>query len=356
MTLGHDILAAPLANPLQLERPIKATISYTHSCNLDCRVCYANCGREASAREIPGETWKRLLDRMLDDGVISLMFEGGEPLHRPDFLGVLAHVARRAMTKLRTNATLIDPSLAMELKRVGCGAALVDLLGARPETHDWLTATPGSHARCLEGIRALVEAGVPTTILTIMNRRNHRELQEVLELAHALGVRTVGVLRPYALGRMRERWAELSLSLAEMTAALDALRPPPGLEVMQSWHPNNANCCWQMAAVNAFGDSIGCTYLREYVHYGNLQEQSLVATWDHPLYRTLRAGHVEQSCGTCAAGQRSHGGCRATAYAFHHRWDAPDPFDLLLNGGVDLRVLPEPPLPPDRRPQDATGA
>ena len=349
-------VATALANPLQLERPLKATISYTHSCNLDCRICYAGCTREPSAREIPGETWKRLLDRMLEDGVISLMFEGGEPLHRPDFLGVLAHVARRAMTKLRTNATLIDPPLAAELKRIGCGTALVDLFGAGPETHDWLTGVPGSHARCLAGIQALRQAGLPTTLLTIMNRRNIGELQAVLDLAHGLGIRTVGILRPYPLGRLRERWAELSLSLPEMMEALAALRPPPGMEVMQSWHPNDANCCWQMAAVNAYGDSIGCTYLREYVHYGNLRQQSLVATWDHPLYRELRAGRVQKSCGACSAGQKSHGGCRSTAYAFHRRWDAPDPFDTELNEGVDLRVLPEAPLPADLRSQGAAGA
>ena len=38
---------------------------------------------------------------------------------------------------------------------------------------------------------------------------------------------------------------------------------------------------------------------------------------------------------------RSHGGCRATAYAFHGRFDAPDPFDLELNDGIDLTTLPE---------------
>jgi radical SAM protein with 4Fe4S-binding SPASM domain len=348
--------AAALANPLRLDRPLKATISYTHSCNLDCRVCYAGCTREPSPREIPGETWKALLDRMMDDGVISLMFEGGEPLHRPDFLDVLAHGARRAMTKLRTNGTLVDAVLAAELRRIGCGEALVDVLGARPETHDWLTGAPGSHARCLDGVRALRGAGIPTTILTIMNRRNIGELQEVLELAQGLGVGTVSILRPYPLGRMRERWDELSLSLDEMMLALAALRPPEGVRVTQSWHPNDANCCWQMAAVNAYGDSIGCAYLREYVNFGNLLQTPLAGTWDHPLYRELRSGRVEKSCPECSAGQRSHGGCRATAFAFHRRWSAPDPFDIGLNEGVDLRVLPAETSAPDSRPAAAPGA
>ncbi len=284
------------------------------------------------------------------------MFEGGEPLHRPDFLGVLAHCARRVMTRLRTNATLIDAPLAAELRRIGCGTLLVDLWGARAATHDWLTGTKGSFTRTCRGIEAALAVGLPTTALLILNRRNIAELQDYLKLVHRLGIRRVGVLRPYPLGRMREHWAELSLSLDEMTGALAALKPPPSLEIMQSWHPNNANCCWQMAAINAFGDSIGCTYLREYVDFGNVAAMSLAETWEHPLYRELRAGQVEQSCGSCSASQSSHGGCRSTAFAFHGRWSAPDPFDTELNGGVDLRVLPRRTLPHDAGPANAAGA
>ena len=326
-----------------LERPIKLTISYTHSCNLDCQVCYARCGREPSVGEVPGAEWKRIIDDALESGVISLMFEGGEPLVRADFLDVLRHCGSRAMTRLRTNATLIDPAMAAALRDANLGDALVDVLGGTAATHDALTGSPGSHARTFDGIANLRAIGIPVTLLTIMNRRNFGELQSILDLGGAVGAEAVGVLRPYPLGRMRDNWSALSLSLSEMTEAIAGLRVPEGVRLMQSWHPNDANCCWQMAAANAYGDSIGCAYLREYVNYGSLRTATLLETWADPLYRTLREGAVEASCGSCATTQGSHGGCRSTAYAFHGRWDAPDPFDAPLNRGVDLRVLPERP-------------
>src|SRR3546814_8772827 len=62
----------------------------------------------------------------------------------------------------------------------------------------------------------------------------------------------------------------------EMTAALGALKPPPGIKLMQSWHPNDGNCCWQMAAVDPFGRSIGCSYLREFVDYGDVREDGKI--------------------------------------------------------------------------------
>jgi radical SAM protein with 4Fe4S-binding SPASM domain len=98
-----------------------------------------------------------------------------------------------------------------------------------------------------------------------------------------------------------------------------------------------------MAAVNAFGDSIGCAYLREYVNYGSLLETSLRETWHHPTCRQLRSGVVDKACSACSASQGSHGGCRSTAYAFHGRFDAPDPFDVMLNDGIDLCHLPDRP-------------
>ncbi len=328
------------ASPL-LERPMKVTIGVTETCNLDCQVCYADCRRADKPAELTAAQWQPLLADFFASGVISLMIEGGEPLLRDDIFDLLAAATPQALVRLRTNATLIDTAMAARLKAVGIGDAMVDLLGATPATHDALTGVPGSHARSLAGIRALRAAGLPVTVLVIMNRGNVHQLQPLLDLAHAEGAEAVGVLRPYPLGRMRREWPRLSLGLDEMMAAIAGLLPPPGLRLMQSWHPNDANCCWQMAAVNAYGRSIGCMYLRDYVDYGDVTQVPLLTTWDHPLYRQLRAGHVEASCPSCATSQHSHGGCRSTAFAFHGRWDAPDPFDAGLNRGTDLRVLPD---------------
>ena len=144
-----------------------------------------------------------------------------------------------------------------------------------------------------------------------------------------LGAERVGILRLYPLGRAERIWSDIALSLEEQTAAIRSLpQRPPGLSVMQSWHPNNRNCCWQAAAVDAFGRSIGCMYLREYVDFGPVGDVRHVDIWRHnPLYRHLRSGRVERGCADCTASQGSTGGCRAAAYAFHGRWTAPDPFD-----------------------------
>jgi radical SAM protein with 4Fe4S-binding SPASM domain len=328
-------------NPGPLERPMKTTLVITEQCNLDCRLCYGGCKDAKPRGELSIDQWRTVIDDLARSGVIWLYIEGGEPFLRAGFVELLAENTPRMFTMVRTHGTLVDGALATRLAAIDVGIVLVDLWGATAQTHDALTRTEGSFDRSVEGIRNLVATGMDTQMLFILNRHNVHELQAYCDLADTLGATAVGILRLYPLGHVKKQWRELSLSLAEMSAALAALRPSPRLRIMQSWHPRNANCCWQMSGINAFGDSIGCAYLREYVNFGNVLNEPFLRTWNHPAGRQLRSGAVERSCRSCAVTQGSHGGCRATAYAFHGRFDAPDPFDLELNNGVDLTTLPD---------------
>ncbi len=349
---GAGLDARP-GNPQRLSKPFKVTLAYTETCNLDCRLCYADCGR-ARRPELGLDDWRQILDDLEQSGVVFLYIEGGEPFCRPDFLDLLRLATPRFYTMVRTNGTLITAELARELEALNVATVLVDIWGASAATHDGLTGVPGSFEASCGAVRHLLAAGVDTWLLTILNRHNAGEAHDYLRLAQDLGVGTVGFLRLYPLGRVKARWREFALSLDEMMAVVDGLGQPEGLRIMRSWHPYNANCCWQMAAINAFGQSIGCSYLREYVDYGNVLEQPFLDTWNHPLCRELRSGKVEEDCPDCTRNEGSRGGCRSTAFAFTGRFDAGDPFDTHLNRGVDLLELPD--LALASRPNGSTAA
>lgn len=340
----------------QFVTPPVITISFTNTCNLRCRWCYGDCNKAGAPKELSTDEWLRFIDYLVENEFIQVYFEGGEPLHRPDFKHILKYCAPKLMTLVRTNGTLVTPETADELKAFGVGRVFVDIMGARPGTHDELTGFDGSFEKACTAVKYLTAASIKTDVLVILTRKNAGEIQACLELAHRLGALRIGILRLYPLGRAKPAWGELALSLDEQMAVLKDLRIPEGLKVMQSWHPNDRNCCWQGAAVNAYGDSIGCTYLREYVNFGNIRQMPFLDTWHkNPLYRKLRSGRVESSCHDCHATEHTDGGCRSTAYAFHGRWDAPDPFCSNLNRGVNLRVLPERLLHEGPEPPGSTG-
>src|SRR3712207_326342 len=112
---GAPAMIDRASHPPLLERPLKVTISYTHTCNLDCALCYADCGRGQPSDELAADEWIAFIDRSIADGVIAVYFEGGEPLYRRDFLSVVAHAGRRAMTMLRTNGTLLSREVTRSL-------------------------------------------------------------------------------------------------------------------------------------------------------------------------------------------------------------------------------------------------
>ena len=326
----------------RLDGPTTVTISITNRCNLRCAYCYSDCNSAPCDDELTLEQWLDFVDYLAGHGFIASYFEGGEPLFRPGFVEVVERSSRSMMTWLRTHAALIDRSLARRLKQAGLGGAFVDLMGATAATHEASSGVPGSFAATCRGVRHLLDAGIDTRLLVILTRRTAPELDPILRLAADLGVAQVSILRLYPIGRAKRLWNELALSLDEQMTALDGLRPPPGLRVAHSWHPHDKNCCWSSVTVDAHGDSIGCPYLRELVNYGNILDTPLLESWrSDPLYRRLRSGAVETSCGGCETREGTRGGCRATAYAFSRRWDASDPFCPEMNGGVDLRALPD---------------
>ncbi|HEX2134626.1 MAG TPA: radical SAM protein [Microvirga sp.] len=340
-----------------LEAPVKATLSITNACPLFCEHCYSNCSAAPGPDELSTTEWRNTLRKLADAGIISLLIEGGEPLLRPDIYEILEFCRGTFFTWLRTHAVDVDPGTARRLKELGTAAVSVDLFGATMATHDRHSGVDGSFLRSRDGIANLVAAGLDVVPLMIMTRRNILELQDFLHLARDLGCERAAVLRLYPVGRARESWAELACSLEEMTRAIASLAPPPGLQLLQSWHPKNGNCCWENAAITATGVSVGCPYLRDDVDYGNIRELDFLETWNHPLYRKLRGGPSgAHYCAGCERHEGTRGGCRATAFAFTGDWDGPDPFCRHQNHGIDLRALPDARLPARAEPEDTPRA
>src|SRR5262249_25533686 len=146
--------------------------------------------------ELTGYEWERFLNEIAELGVVFLYIEGGEPFHSPDFLPFLTFASSRFFTEVRTNGTLITRSLSKELRQIGVGIVLVDILSPRAEVHDYFTGVSGSHSLACEAVKHLLDAGIETQLLTILNQKNVGDLQGFLELADGLGVKTVGILRP----------------------------------------------------------------------------------------------------------------------------------------------------------------
>jgi radical SAM protein with 4Fe4S-binding SPASM domain len=310
----------------------------------------SNLGRSLLAYDVPDPSCAELstqeiehyLSELFDRGLNAAFIEGGEPLVREDWGRILRFVTEHAFTMFRTNGTLIDDRIADEIAGSRVGLVCVDIEGGLPHTHDYLVGLDGAFDRSVAAVRRLVRRGVRTFVTTILTRNNASELQRLLDLTAELGAEKLGVLRLYPLGRARENWGKLSISLEDQMKALDKLVVPSTVKLMQSWHPYDPNCCWQISAVDAYGNNIGCPYLRDFAFYGNVRNQSVLESWSNPRYVAIRSAEVHGACSSCSDNDpNAAGGCRSTAYAFSGKWDAPDPYCSHMNEGTDLTVLPD---------------
>jgi MoaA/NifB/PqqE/SkfB family radical SAM enzyme len=103
----------------------------------------------------------------LRSGERTLTISGGEPtLLRKRLVDVIARARAGGIpfVEVQTNAILIDPGYARELREAGLTSAFVSLLSDEPALHDELAGLAGAFPRCLAGIDALLDAGVSVTL------------------------------------------------------------------------------------------------------------------------------------------------------------------------------------------------
>ncbi len=142
------------------------------------------------AREMSLAEIEKVIHVFKDDAKIPFFsFTGGEPLLRED-LEDMIRLARRAglQVNLITNGTRADRRRARSLFKAGLRTAQVSVESLDPETHDLLTARPGSFPKTLEGIRCLQAAGISVQTNTTMTAVNSPDAPRMPAFLKSLGV------------------------------------------------------------------------------------------------------------------------------------------------------------------------
>ena len=163
--------------------PISGSIELTQRCNLNCIHCYNNLpagDRKARQRELTYEEHCRIIDEITEAGCLWTLFTGGEMLIREDFLDIYTYAKEKGLlVTLFTNGTLLTSSIADYLADWRPFSAEISLYGRTKETYERVTRVPGSYERCMQGIRLLMERGLPLILKTMVMSLNKHELWDL---------------------------------------------------------------------------------------------------------------------------------------------------------------------------------
>lgn len=338
----------------------------TIRCNLTCAHCRRIESDDTAHRDLSTEQAKDLIEQLAELGrgqpmMPVLVFSGGEPLCRDDLYELIGFAKSLGITPaLATNGTLIDATIAGQIRDSGVARVSVSLDGATPEVHDRLRQLTGSFEKAIEGIRHLHETKVPFQINITLTKHNAGQLEDIYELAKSLGAVAVHIfmLVPVGCGQSLAETDMLSpqeyeKKLLEISAldnrseiqmkvtcgphyervirqkGLHITRPQTGGTVPgRGGHGKASKGCLAglgVLFVGHQGDVFPCGYLP--VHCGNVLEQKLSDIWykSEDLARMRDADALEGKCGVCGYRQVC-GGCRGRAYAATGNYMAEEPF------------------------------
>lgn len=163
-----------------------ATIEFTSRCNLRCSHCYCT-GSEY--RELDLDRWKRIADKLYEEGCLTIAITGGEPLLRADFSEFYLYLKKKGfLVCLLTNATLIDEAFISLMQEYPPILIDISVYGSKSEVYDRVTCSKGGYGLLRSALDRLKKGGVPFNLKTMILKENLEDIEDIAEIAKVFAV------------------------------------------------------------------------------------------------------------------------------------------------------------------------
>jgi MoaA/NifB/PqqE/SkfB family radical SAM enzyme len=205
----------------------RVDVKLSFSCNNRCRFCVQGDKRHRFADRTTREAKALLREarRRADE----LVFTGGEPSIRPDFLELVAEARRLGfrVVQLQTNGQMLAyPAFARGCREAGVTEVSPALHGHVAPLHEFLTGRTGSFEHTVRGIENARAEGLPVITNTVVTKPNRRHLAAIARLLCDRGVRQLQFAFVHAVGSAGANFDSIvprkSLVRDELFRAIDA--------------------------------------------------------------------------------------------------------------------------------------
>ena len=156
-----------------------AFIELTRKCNLRCKHCLNDSGKELGLLLSDDEIKKLIVD-LSKSGLQEIRFTGGEPLlHKCifEFIELCTNCGMRA--SIGTNGTLITEEIAQKLKDSGLKYAVISIDGTE-NAHDNIRGS-GNYKKAFNGIKNLQNVGIRIRINSVLMKNNTSDIIELMK-------------------------------------------------------------------------------------------------------------------------------------------------------------------------------
>ena len=214
-SLGKFAMAADAVN---VHLPPMVYFRVTRYCNARCGFCLA----PPDGIHPNADTLIRRIDWLMQRGVTTIHFCGGEPTIHPALPELLAYVQTRAgASRMTTNGILMPENLLTAL-RAARTRVKVSLHGNQ-EQHDKIVGRAAFDAT-MRNLRRLQSANIPTTVQTTIVAGGEWVLDWVADFCVVARVRQLSILPFIPRGSGYRTQVEYGLTWAQRTALRESVR------------------------------------------------------------------------------------------------------------------------------------
>lgn len=312
----------------------------THRCPMHCVYCSNPVKTES--RELPTETWKRVIQEAAALGCWHLHLTGGEPLARED-TEELVRAGRDAglYVNLITSGLGLTQQRLQALVDAGLDHIQLSFQDSREESANLFAGTR-AHARKLQVAEWIRQHRLAFTVNMVVHRVNLDRLEELIALAEALRADKLEIAHVQYYGwalenrdRLLPTQGQLESSIAIVAKARERLKGKMRIDfVLPDYYARYPKPCmggWGrgLMLIDPAGRAMPChaAAVIPGLHFESVEDHSLAWLWGKSDAFTRFRGDewMQEPCRSCDRKAIDYGGCRCQAMLLAGDASATDP-------------------------------
>ena len=329
-------------------RPTTLLAELTHRCPLHCPYCSNPVDLARSQAELATDDWKRVFTQARELGALQLGLSGGEPLIRRDLEELVAHAHTLDFYQtLVTSAVGLTRERTVKLKAAGLEHVQISIQDSDKEIAEKIAGTRSWDAK-LQAARWIKELDFAFTVNVVLHRANLDHLEELIDLAGALGADRIELANTQYYGwavlnreSLMPTRAQIERSEAIVDRAAEKYRGKMQIiYVLPDYYSEFPKPCqggWGnfYLVVAPDGRTMPCHAASQIttLTFDNVRERSVSWIWEESsAFRAFRGDEwMKEPCRSCPRKHVDFGGCRCQAFALTGDATRTDPVCTLTS-------------------------
>jgi pyrroloquinoline quinone biosynthesis protein E len=312
-------------------KPLWLLAELTYRCPLQCPYCSTPLDIARYRNELSTDEWIRVFREARAMGAVQLGLSGGEALVRKDLEELIAAAHGLGYyTNLLTSGLGMDEPRIRAFKEAGLDHIQISFQASGAELNDFIAGT-ASFQHKLEMARLVKQYGYPMVLCFVLHRHNTDQVEQILDMAHALKADYVELATTQYYGWALLNRDQLLPTRAQVEhAQAVAHRYQKELKgrmktlyVVPDYYEERPKACMKgwgaiFLTVAPDGTALPCHAAGGLpgLSFPNVRDHGLEWIWNEsPDFNKFRGfGWMKEPCRTCPEQARDFGGCRCQAY------------------------------------------